>query len=537
MSMRLPPVPAVEISAERLAEYGTACAQLDTFDAFFQIGELYTSLLPAEHRARHGIYYTPPAIVRRLLELMERAGANWKTARVLDPACGGAAFAAYVAERMLAANAHLPAEARLRDLRDRLVGIDIDPFATWISAVLLDVVCLPLMHEAKTHLDGLVRSGDSLRDPAIEQGEFDVVIGNPPYGKVKLSAADRARFKRSLYGHANLYGLFTERAVSLVRPGGVIGFVTPTSFLGGEYFKNLRHLMLGDAPPVRACFVSDREGIFSDVLQETVLTVFQRTTPRLQKNRVAMRKVEVESISARAQNAFDVADLGTSTLPQTCGAPWIMPRSRAQLSLVRQLGRMTARLPDYGYRVVTGQLVWNRHKPQFRTGPGPDCYPVLWAECIRPDGSFEFRSEKRDHRPYFQAAANQEFLVNCEPCVLLQRTTSKEQPRRLIAAAIPNSFIVEHPGYVVENHVNMLVPTTARPAVSLAMLARLLNSKTIDRAFRCISGSVAVSAYELENLPLPTLEQLLHSLPPSQAFRPITWFEERIRGLYDPNGE
>jgi adenine-specific DNA-methyltransferase len=193
---------------------------------------------------------------------------------------------------------------------------------------------------------------------------------------------------------------------------------------------------------------------------------------------------------------------------------------------------MPARLADYGYRVATGQLVWNRHKTQFRDRPGTDCYPVLWAECIQPDGSFEFRAKNRNHRPFLHVEAAQGFLINQEPCVLVQRTTSKEQTRRLIAATIPNAFIVEQPGYVVENHVNMLVPTRARPAVSLNLLTRLLNSSPVDHAFRCISGSVAVSAYELESLPLPDADKLMRQVPFSRTTVPSAAFEETIRLLY-----
>ena len=35
-----------------------------------------------------------------------------------------------------------------------------------------------------------------------------------------------------------------------------------------------------------------------------------------------------------------------------------------------------------------------------------------------------------------------------------------------------------------------------------------MNSGAADRAFRCINGSVAVSAYELEALPLPPPDDL-----------------------------
>jgi adenine-specific DNA-methyltransferase len=57
---------------------------------------------------------------------------------------------------------------------------------------------------------------------------------------------------------------------------------------------------------------------------------------------------------------------------------------------------------------------------------------------------------------------------------------------------------------VIENHLNMLRPAVEEPAVSPTVLAAFLNSGAADRAFRCVSGSVAVSAFELEALPLPS---------------------------------
>jgi adenine-specific DNA-methyltransferase len=41
------------------------------------------------------------------------------------------------------------------------------------------------------------------------------------------------------------------------------------------------------------------------------------------------------------------------------------------------------------------------------------------------------------------------------------------------------------------------------PGLPAAVIAGLLNSAAVDAAFRCINGSVAVSAFELEELPLP----------------------------------
>jgi adenine-specific DNA-methyltransferase len=90
----------------------------------------------------------------------------------------------------------------------------------------------------------------------------------------------------------------------------------------------------------------------------------------------------------------------------------------------------------------------------------------------------------------------------------LQRTTAKEQSRRLIAAEMPASFVEKHGAVVVENHLNMIRPVNGTPCVSPAALAALLNTAVVDELFRCINGSVAVSAYELEALPLPSPEAM-----------------------------
>ena len=175
---------------------------------------------------------------------------------------------------------------------------------------------------------------------------------------------------------------------------------------------------------------------------------------------------------------------------------------------MRRVDGLPHRLADYGYTVSTGPLVWNRHKPSLRDRPGRGRYPLVWAESVRAEGVFEFRAEKRNHKPWFEPKANERWVVTDVPCVLLQRTTAKEQCRRLIAAELPAGFIKEHGAVVVENHLNMIKPLNGAPRVAPPALAVLLNSGVVDQVFRCINGSVAVSAYELEALPLPPPEEL-----------------------------
>lgn len=500
--VRAPAVLLVKGYASLIDRLASALATLAGPQAGFLAGRLYTTLLPDSLRKSLGAFYTPPPLVDRLLEMVTHTGFDWQRGRIIDPACGGAAFLAAVAPKLVSASPWKGPAAVMDDIENRLVGVEIDPFAAWMAMVLLDIALLRVSTKANRRLKPLVLARDAFELPPAELGKFDLVIGNPPYGKLTLSSPLRTRFSRSLFGHANLYGLFTDLGVQLAREGGLVAYVTPTSFLGGEYFKKLRSMLCTVAPLRQVDFVQDREGVFEGVLQETMLTVFARGTSPLTPVPVSVLQCSdsAEPVKRKA--------IGNVIIRGDHGGPWIMPRAPEQEAMVRQLNAMPHRLADYSFAVSTGQLVWNRHKDQLRPSFGAGCYPIIWAESVGANGVFRFQAVRRNHLPYLKVKSRQEFLINQEPCVLVQRTTAKEQRRRLIAAVILNSFIVEYPGFVVENHLNMIFPVKARPPIALGTLAALLNSESLDGAFRCINGSVAVSAYELNSLPLPSPEQM-----------------------------
>lgn len=479
-------------------------------EAAYLVGSAYAAILPQEVRARQGVFYTPPALAERLLDQAAAAGVNWATAQVLDPACGGGAFLGPVASRICDALARCDRRVVVRNIASRLRGIEIDGFAAWLSQVFLEATLYDRLGGTRLDLSSCLEVADTLS--RAEPGSFDLVIGNPPYGRVSLTPDQRETFRRGLFGHANLYGVFLDLAIRKARTGGVIAYVTPTSFLGGEYFKNLRALLSAEANPVSLDLVQERSGVFDGVLQETLLSVFRRG----EKNRSpVLHLVEAQERSVRYE------DVGEVQLPACTSASWILPRTRDSVALARRLRSMPTRLKDWGYRVSTGPLVWNRFKDQLRSRPSADAVPLIWAESIGTDGTFGFRASRRNHAPYFVPTKHDAWLLVRQPCVLVQRTTSKEQPRRLIAAELPDSFLAEHPAVTIENHINMLLSEQGTAAVTPATLAAFLNSGAADQAFRCLSGSVAVSAYELEALPLPPVHaaQRLTALLESGATR------------------
>lgn len=480
-------------------DIGSQLCTNDVVKAAFYIGGVYTSLLPSKYRSENGIYFTPPALTNRLMETAEKAGVKWQSAKVLDPASGGGAFIAPVALRKIKALKKQSPKRIIDHIRKNLHGFEIDPFSAWLSQVFLDLVLLPICCSVKPMLTlpKCVRIIDSLntipKDP-----RYDLVIGNPPYTKIKLEAKQREKYERGLYGHANMYGLFTDQALHYTKKKGVIAYITPTSFLSGEYFKKLRGLLGRQAPPVNIDFVRDRSGVFAGVLQETLLATFVKGGRRSVGSSNTLKINSPEFLEVEPAGKFNV-NLGSDEI-------WIIPRTLEQSKLVLNMAKMPGRLRAYGYTVKTGPLVWNRHKGQLRYSGKNGYYPIIWAESVTRDGKFMFRAEKKNHTPFFEVCEKDKWLMTDETCIILQRTTAKEQERRLISALIPQSFMTKHKAAVIENHLNMIKPIKEQPEISKKTLHFILNSEIVDQAFRCINGSVAVSAYELESLPLPSLD-------------------------------
>jgi len=223
---------------------------------------------------------------------------------VLDPACGSGAFLVGMQQVLTELYGKLGREpdgdldARL--VTDSLHGVDIEDRAVrvaelrlWLSLVAGETRP-PDDGPAFPDLSDTLRTGDSLlpaagdrdgasRDegdgfswpdayPAIlDDGGFDVVLGNPPYVrqeairdqgtgatrregttadgtqrsyKDRLRAFVADRFDVTPYRTSDLYLYFYVRAVDLLREGGTLSFLTPNAWLDVDYGVRLQELLL-----------------------------------------------------------------------------------------------------------------------------------------------------------------------------------------------------------------------------------------------------------------------------------------------------
>lgn len=322
---------------------------------------------------------------------------------------------------------------------------------------------------------------------------------NPPYGRVRLSELDRARWSRYLYGHANLYGLFLAAGVENLDDKGVLCALVPTSFLAGRYFSAARRELSESAALEEMTFVEQRDGVFAGVLQETCIAAF--TTRRVRRTSVASVNGHVSAVAR---------------VPSPRGeSPWVLPRRSDDAHVAAAAVGMPLTLGAAGWRVSTGPLVWNRRREDLFADAGlfaecdqgvesgQDRSRVVWAADL--DGGDLHEDPARNAMRWMRLhGTDAEVMLLSEPALLVQRTTAPEQVRRIVLAELTETALRRWGGrVVVENHVNVMRPRDDRPLISRETLAAVLTTTTIDRLVRCISGSVALSAYELEMLPLP----------------------------------
>jgi adenine-specific DNA-methyltransferase len=260
----------------------------------------------------------------------------------------------------------------IRNISARIRGYEIDPFAAWMGQVFIEATVLPTMALADRRPE-CITVCDSLTTGT--KTRFDLVIGNPPFGRVSLPAKQRDRFARSLYGHANLYGLFTDLAVELASPKGLISLLTPSSFLAGEYFKNLRAVLSREAPPAAIDFVTARRGVFEDVLQETVLATYRKGTRRKGQRRASAAVSFIQPQPGSPAALLARSPRGALRCPATSailGSSRGMPMKRRSpsafdpcRSVWKTGGTRSAQVRSYGI-AINPSFAKNRERDRYR---------------------------------------------------------------------------------------------------------------------------------------------------------------------------
>lgn len=157
-----------------------------------EYGELKELLTAEEYESARAstlnAHYTDPAIIRGMYEVLERMG--FSKGNLLEPALGIGNFFGALPDSMEQVN---------------LYGVELDSLSGRIAQHLYPQADIQVTGYEKT---------------AFPDQSFDVAIGNVPFGQYKV--ADRRYWKQNF----QIHDYFFAKSLDLVRPGGVIAFIT-----------------------------------------------------------------------------------------------------------------------------------------------------------------------------------------------------------------------------------------------------------------------------------------------------------------------
>jgi adenine-specific DNA-methyltransferase len=472
----------------------------------YWIASLYALLMPEARRRALAAYFTPPHLVDYAIDLVVEAGIKPGVNKILDPSSGGAAFLVPLSTRIAksARRRGASANAILETVETTLAGIEIDANLATLSRLLLaDSLSAELRASGHRPVSNITR-GDALKLD-LAQNQFDAVIGNPPYGRIfRPSKKIQEKFAHIVgSGYVNLYSLFIARSLQWVRPGGIVCLVVPMSFIGGPHFAELRKFMLQQAHVLRIDPIDKRTDVFLDVMYDVCILVLQKKDGRRPVNSA------VSSLVVLNERPRDLGRIDLPLFPSE--RVWALPNDD-QSGCLFQEGLAT--LADYGYLTKTGYFVWNREKHRYRSGKDvrKGEVPLFWAQNVKPNRVCAPADVGGKGLTGFVTidAANVA-VIRCD-AIILQRTSNRRQPRRLVAGIIRHKTVCGGRGFVTENHTILILPNPAKKQlISLSVLCRLLNTGAVDLRFRRMSGTVSVSTKALRALPLPDHSKLRES--------------------------
>jgi type I restriction-modification system DNA methylase subunit len=253
--------------------------QIIQIELLSEIYENFLGEIDPNKKKETGSFYTPPTLVELILNEKLPARKNDKNyhIKILDPACGSGIFLVESFKRLVKRyeNAH---NERLNDfeklkklLTDHIFGIELTPQSIKVAAFSLYLALLenldPKTLWQKKQLPYLINDPDNIsadkqgknlfrRDSIetneeVESLEFDLVVGNPPFGTEKkpdkiLLKSIREYCNRESFAKEMVLP-FLHKAVKFA-PHGEIAMIFNTKILTntGPTYQNFRRWLFND---------------------------------------------------------------------------------------------------------------------------------------------------------------------------------------------------------------------------------------------------------------------------------------------------
>lgn len=490
-------------------------------------------------RKSQGIYYTPAFVTKYVVQqtvgkYLDENGYNpSKPPRVLDMACGSGSFLIeafdvvdnFVAkQRGQAQKGEVDFYDRARQLevlQSCIFGVDKDKQAVEVAR--LNLLLRGLHSREKLPMLENIRHGNSLvsgtkeelepffgaewkaKEPfnwdwefksVLQNGGFDLIIGNPPYVNVfNLPPADVDYYEKHYKTFKNkydLYGFFMEKAVGLLKEGGLLGFITSRTWFSIDSFSRLREFLLNSGRIIQIAVTPSQT--FATATVETAILLFQKDSDNNRRMNNVIDIVEyneeTEQFEKRqeiSQRVFSEHSKQLINLEWSSSTNTVFERMKVDSVELSQIANFSLGIKTSD----NDKFIFNRKqkevdKPVLR---GRDIYNYriepngLWLRYIPDEIKKLHGARPRDPNSFFR----QEKIV--------LREISKQE---IIAAYDTES-------YLILDTANVIFTEKDNP-YSLKYLLALLNSKLINWWYGSQFKGLHVKLNELAIIPVHKID-------------------------------
>ena len=333
-----------------------------------------------------------------------------------------------------------------------------------------------------------------------ENGGFDIVIGNPPYfvyqeshvGEIKELRSVK-EYKIAFGGKLNAYKLFIANALNILcREKSVMCVICQNSLLADRQAANLRKHIFDyaqflsiDSFPERD---SKKKRVFESVKMSVCIPIVRKTKTQEyfpvyiwdDKYKSSGLKTRFNYNEIKSMDSIDFA----------------IPRLRSEytpivIKMIKQ--------KEICLKCIEGELNMTFHKGYFTNNKALP--KILKGAAIQryyytlqmSQGEIEYLDEIRYLKDFGQSEKSKH---HNELRIAMQGMTGANDMIRIVMALVPE-------GFYLANSCNYLFPPKG---IDIYALLGVLNSKLINWFFRCFSTNSNVNGYEIDNLPIPSID-------------------------------
>jgi len=265
--------------------------------SYSELSKTITTALDKKDKKDNGIYFTSQEIIKKMIKMLGKR----RFKRILEPCYGSGEFIKELIKKYK---------------KSRVVGIEMNEMMTELC-------------EKNEEMKGEnieLKRGDYLKTDF--EGGYDLIIGNPPFYVMKRGDVEK-KYLKYIEGRPNIFVLFILKSLSLLKKGGILSFVLPSSFKNCLYYNKLRELIDKTCEIIG---IEDNEGAkWLETTQETMILCVKKKAK---------------------DNGEWVIKRGGYTIFNT----------KEKVKRIKELYEGSKSLNEMEFRVHVGNIVWNQHK-------------------------------------------------------------------------------------------------------------------------------------------------------------------------------